>query len=190
MPMKETTREKKLRDVRNRIARLEAQRESAIAMLVRAETQLPALRKEARRRAETILARPSLLPASVQHPAKAPPVHVPEDRSVPKDVPTPKDEPSAEPRRSDAQQDLPDLPEFLRRGQAAQAAVSKAIQAGHDKDAQARAEITAQQEAEKKAKTARRIEKLKIQQEVKQADLTGARRKMPLTGRAALDALK
>ena len=60
---------------------------------------------------------------------------------------------------------------------------------GKDKDAAARAEIAAQQDAEKKRKAERRIKKLKIGQEIKQAELTGQRRKMPLTGKAALEAI-
>jgi hypothetical protein len=58
------------------------------------------------------------------------------------------------------------------------------------KDEAARAEIKAQQEAEKKRKAQRRIEKLKIGQEIKHAELTGQRRKMPLTGREALAAIR
>lgn len=61
---------------------------------------------------------------------------------------------------------------------------------GKEKDEAARAEIEAEQEAEKKRKAELRIKKLKISQETKQAELTGQRRKMPLTGKAALDALK
>jgi hypothetical protein len=74
-----------------------------------------------------------------------------------------------------------DIPGFLRRGMAAQKAVD---------DITARAEIEAAQATEKKRKDARRIEKIKIVQEIKDAELTGKRRKMPLAGRAALDALK
>lgn len=60
---------------------------------------------------------------------------------------------------------------------------------GKDKDAAARAEIEAEQAEQKKAKADRRIKKLKIGQETKHAELTGQRRKMPLTGKAALDAI-
>jgi len=60
----------------------------------------------------------------------------------------------------------------------------------NNKDEEARAEILAQQDADKKHKAERRLEKMKVGQEVKDAELTGKRRKMPLTGRAALDALK
>jgi len=41
-----TKREKRLRDLRNKIARTEAQREAAIKMLVKAVTILPTLRKQ------------------------------------------------------------------------------------------------------------------------------------------------
>ena len=68
----------------------------------------------------------------------------------------------------------PDIPEFLDR----------------TKDEEARAEIEAEQAAQKKAKTERRLAKLKIGQEIKQAELTGQRRKMPLTGKEALAAIR
>lgn len=68
-----------------------------------------------------------------------------------------------------------DIPGFLQRGLQAQAAVN---------------EIIAEQEAEKKRKAERRIKKLKIGQEVKQAELTGQRRRMPLSGKDALAAIR
>lgn len=74
-----------------------------------------------------------------------------------------------------------DIPDFLRRGMAAQKAVDDVIAAEA---------VKAELAAEKKRKTERRIEKLKIGQEHKQAELTGARRKMPLTGKAALAAIR
>lgn len=60
---------------------------------------------------------------------------------------------------------------------------------GEDKDAAARAEIEAQQAANKKRKAERHAAKRKINQETKHAELTGQRRKMPLSGRAALAAI-
>jgi predicted nucleic acid-binding Zn-ribbon protein len=63
------------------------------------------------------------------------------------------------------------IPEFLRRGQAAQAAVDDAIAAE---------KIRAEQAATKKAKAQGRIATMK-------AKKSGETRKMPLTGKAALD---
>lgn len=76
-----------------------------------------------------------------------------------------------------APEDDDDLPEFLDR-------------TGKDKDEEARAEIEAEQNADKKRKAERRIAKLKISQETKHAELTGQRRKMPLTGKEALAAIR
>ena len=70
--------------------------------------------------------------------------------------------------------DLDDIPAYLQR---------------NPKDEAARAEIEAAQAAEKKAKTERRLKKLKIGQEIKTAELTGQRRRMPLSGRDALKAI-
>lgn len=79
--------------------------------------------------------------------------------------------------KQSAPEDDDDLPEFLDR-------------TGRDKDEEARAEIEAEQEADKKRKAERRIAKLKISQETKHAELTGQRRKMPLTGKEALAAIR
>lgn len=84
----------------------------------------------------------------------------------------------AENRRQHDRHSNEDIPTFLDRT------------AGNDKDAAARAEIEAQQAAQKKAKAERRIKKLKIGQETKHAELTGQRRKMPLTGKDALAAIR
>ncbi len=67
-----------------------------------------------------------------------------------------------------------DIPEFLRRGQAAQAAVNDAIAAEKIKEEQATV---------KKAKAAGRIAKMK-------AKKAGDLKKMPLSGKAALDAIR
>jgi hypothetical protein len=61
---------------------------------------------------------------------------------------------------------------------------------GNDADAVARAEIEAEQAAKKKAKAERAAEKRKIKQETVAAELTGQRRKMPLTGKQALAAIR
>jgi hypothetical protein len=66
-----------------------------------------------------------------------------------------------------------DIPEFLRRGKAAQEAADQVIADG----------IREEQAATKKAKAAGRIAKLK-------AKKSGELKKMPLSGRAALDAIR
>lgn len=68
------------------------------------------------------------------------------------------------------------IPDFLRR---------KAE--GDAKDAVARAEIEAEREAERRRKADRAAEKRAINKEVLHAELTGQRRKMPLSGKAALE---
>lgn len=73
--------------------------------------------------------------------------------------------------------DLPDIPAFL-------------VRTGDDKDAAARAEIKEQQATDKKRKAERRIAKLKVGQDTKRAELTGQRRRMPLTGKEALAAIR
>jgi hypothetical protein len=60
---------------------------------------------------------------------------------------------------------------------------------GEEKDALARAEITAQRTAKEKTKRERRATKRKIDAEVRDADLTGQRRRMPLQGKDALAAI-
>jgi hypothetical protein len=92
-------------------------------------------------------------------------------------------EPSPEPAPTPATQvesadtDDEDIPGFLQR-------------TGKEKDEAARKEIEAEQADKKKRAAERRIKKLKIGQEIKQAELTGQRRKMPLSGKAALAAIR
>lgn len=57
-------------------------------------------------------------------------------------------------------------------------------------DAEAKAEILAEQEAAAKDRARISAEKRKIKAEVKQAELTGKRRKMPIEGKAALAVLR
>lgn len=88
----------------------------------------------------------------------------------------------------------PQVESFVARGIAAQSAVDDAIpefleRTGRAKDEAARAEIEAEQADKKKRSAERRIAKIKIGQEIKRAELTGQRRKMPLTGKAALAAI-
>lgn len=58
------------------------------------------------------------------------------------------------------------------------------------KDAEAAEQIKAELAETKKATAAKSALKQKIKREVRQADLTGQRRKMPLEGKAALAALR
>jgi hypothetical protein len=177
-----TKREKRLRDLRNKIARYEATREAAIKQLVRTVTELPKLRKEEARLSSSLLRRPVPDASVLKHPVARPADHVAEDRGAPDDAPIPvEDDTSNEVLVDDpnGRGDGFDIPAEFRR-----------TSAGADKDAEARAQIQAEQAAEKKRKDALRIKKLRIAQEIKHAELTGQRRKMPLTGRAALDALK
>jgi hypothetical protein len=154
-----TKREKRLRDLRRTIASWETRREAAIRTLVRSETQLPALRKRAERLAVLLLkaGTPVEEPPTIR---QAAPMGMCNDGEVVVE---------------------PDIPEFLRRGIAAQKAVD---------DVMAAQEIEREIAAKKKTKAAHRIEKLKISQEIKQAELTGQRRKMPLTGKEALAAIR
>lgn len=89
----------------------------------------------------------------------------PKPKPAPK--PTPAPMPPHEPEPMPSPVDLT-IPDFLRRGQAAQAAVD---------------EIIAEQAEHKRKKTAGRIAKMK-------AKKSGELRKMPLTGKAALDAIR
>jgi len=72
------------------------------------------------------------------------------------------------------------IPEFLRRGQAAQDAVDAEV----DK---ANRRLQAMADPRTKEK---RAERRAVEREKREADLRGKTRKMPLTGKAALDAIK
>lgn len=160
-----TKREKELQRLRNQINRLEAGREAAIRMLVKAEVQLPGLWKRASRLSEALIKRKaetkrlSLLGPRKNEDAKD------TLRQLDAEVTA-----AAKPEPED------DIPAWLDRT--------------NDKDAAARAEIEAQHAADKKAKAERSAEKRAIKKEIVHADLTGQRRKMPLTGKAALAAIK
>lgn len=71
-----------------------------------------------------------------------------------------------------------DVPDFLLRGSKERKPTSK--------DEEAAAEIRAQIEAKKKEAAERAAKKRQIKREMIQADLTGATRRMPLEGKAAL----
>ena len=131
----------------NDLNRWLAKKEAAITMLCKAMEQLKTLQRSQARMQRT-----------AQLPAPPPQVRVGEEAIAPPPSPPPVED--------------DDLPEFLRRGQAAQAAV------------------IAEQAAIKHDKANKRITKMKAKESVKQAELTGARRKMPLSGKEALAAIR
>lgn len=171
-----TKREKKFHDLRRRIQRLEQDRSFGISLIVKAETKLPALRKELTRMADRLLKTPA--PTIKQ----AAPEPKPEPKTMTYEI---------RPQDGNGGIDLQlvtvpaseddDIPGFLRRGAAAQRAANDAIAA---------AEVKAELEATKKRKAARAAEKRQIKKETIDAELRGQRRKMPLTGKAALAAIK
>jgi|SRR5580765_8498674 len=161
-----TKRQKELQRLRNQIARMEAGREAAIKMLVKAEVQLPGLRKQAARLANALLKRENEIRRLSQlGPAKD------EDEKATRRQLDAEVQAAAEPEPED------DIPAWLQRQP-------------NKKDEEARAEILAQQEADKKRKAEVSAEKRQIKKEDLEAELTGKRRKMPLTGKAALDAIR
>jgi len=164
-----TKREKALRDVRNKIARFEASREAAIKMLVKAELQLPILRKQAKRLAGYLLSHPVADARKIENPLPAPAHHITEDRSAAMDVPAPIEDNAGDKPLAAQPDDGLDIPTYLKRDVYEAA---KRIASGNGTKAD-------------KAKV--RIEKMKVGQEKKEAELTGKRRRMPLTGKAALD---
>jgi len=180
-----TKREKELQLLRNRIARLEKLRDQAIRDLVMTETRLPALRKQAKRAVGRILATqvesPHHLdpiaptPEVVQQPLPMPAEREAQDgRSLDNDVVL-QNEAGAEVERGDLDKHG-GIPTFLRRGQAAQAAADAAI-------SEAARKLGALPDPKAPERKAVRKE---VEQQVRQAELTGKRRKLPLTGKQAL----
>ena len=160
-----TKRQKELQKLRNQIARLETNRVAAIRLLVKAEVQLPGLHKRAKRLSDALLRREAEIRRLSQlGPAKD------EDEKATRRQLDAEVTAAAEPEPED------DIPAWLDRT--------------NDKDAAARAEILAQHEADKKRKAEVSAEKRQIKKEELEAELTGKRRKMPLTGKAALAAIK
>jgi len=169
-----TKREKRVQDLRRKIARRERDREQGIKLLVKAVTELPSLRRQLDRlergwhlksieKSERSI---SLLGAAE---------HLLE---------TGTEVEAASPRPDDG-----GIPEFLRRGQAAQAAVDKVIaETALSPEVYEAAHAVANKH--NKAPTKEQVdlvakEKRKVREEVKQAELTGKRRRAPLTGREA-----
>lgn len=155
-----TKREKELQLLRNRITRMEASREAAIRMLVRATLELPKLRKQ-EARLETAIGK-----------RQARPVAPPEPEPIPDGVAIMKD---GKPEVIVKDEDLLEIPGYLRRDvyEAAHAVANN-----HNKLAT----------PEQKKLVAQ--EKRKVKEEHKHADLTGQKRKWPATGRAAANLLK
>ena len=71
---------------------------------------------------------------------------------------------------------LADIPGFLERSK--------------ERDAAIKAEVQAEVDSRKQAKAEQAVERRKIKKEVLDADLAGKRRKMPLSGKAALAAIR
>jgi hypothetical protein len=109
------------------------------------------------------------------------------------DAPTPPPTPTPTPAPASEDDGL-ELPGFLDQRDKAKAAPTPTPPAtsemtGEEKDALARAEITAERAAKEKTKRERRATKKEIDGEVRAADLTGQRRRMPLQGKDALAAI-
>ena len=82
-----TKREKRLYALQRKVARLEAQREYGIKLLVKAVMELPNARKQVDRLRLNLFRHPVSDAGKVEDAAPVPTDHVAEDRSVPVDVP-------------------------------------------------------------------------------------------------------
>lgn len=161
-----TKREKTIRDLRNRIARMEAQREAAIKTLVRVEATLPKLRNQLRRltaRDRKLMEKEVALGYIATRQAVETQVESPPE-------PEPKDDGS----------DPGEIPSYLLRSPLAPdiAKAAYAVANKHNK---------LPTEGDKKLVAQ---EKRKVKQEHRHAELTGKTRKWPATGKAAAALLK
>lgn len=159
-------REKRLRDLRNKIARKEAQYEAAQRTLAVLYFELPALRRQAKRMADHFLKAGT----PVEMVAEVGPDTVtlrPEPMTVQEAVDTLFE---AEPGKDPDGADPGEIPTFLRRDVYDAA---KEVANNHLK--------TATPEAKKLVAK----EKRAVKEEIKHAELTGQRRKWPKTGRDA-----
>lgn len=150
----------KMQILENHLNREMAKREAAIASLVKTASIIPILERQLR------LARKrqtQLLMAHTEDLLRTKPTEVVERETVEIEIPAAPEAPAD------------DIPNWLDRTKS---------------DAEAAAEIRAEQEAERKRKSERSRERSQIKQEIKTAELTGKRRKMPLSGKAALDAIR
>jgi uncharacterized sporulation protein YeaH/YhbH (DUF444 family) len=185
-----TKREKQLRDLTNKIARMAAHREAAIKTLVRVETSLPKLRRQLDRLRIAIFRA-----TQVESPHHLDPIAAPAEIG---------DEPLPMPAEREAQDgrsqdndvvlqndagtkggagDLDEhggIPTFLRRGQAAQAAADAVLSETSRKLAAL---------PDPKAPELKATRKI-VEQQKREAELTGKRRKVPLCGQAAIDAIR
>jgi hypothetical protein len=168
-----TKREKRLADLRRKIKRLERDREQGIKLIVKAETQLPALCREAGRLVLKLVNSPVPDAGVVEDPDPSPADHVADDRSAVHDAPAMEEKPSAEPLAGEL--DELEIPSYLKRSPLAPeiAAAAYAVANTHNK--------IPTEEQKKLVAT----EKRKVREEHKQARLTGKTRKPPLTGREA-----
>jgi hypothetical protein len=155
-----TKREKELQSLRNRIKRLEKIRDQAIRDLVMTETRLPALRKKALRLVEAVLKRRFA---------------VPEEFKV-----QPKESAEAEVTATAPADDGLDIPEYLKRQYEERSKEAERI------EERARRLLTLPDPRTKEKKAQRRA----VEKEKREAELRGKTRKMPLTGKAALDAIR
>lgn len=150
-------RETRMAATRAQLDRLTEQREETIARLIRLDAKVKAARRQ--------LARYEKLAAQPPKPKPEPKVEVkPEPKKPVSDV---TDISMSEMRGDDLR-----IPDFLQR---------KAE--GDRKDAEAKAQILAEQAAGKRKKSLARVGKIL-------ADKSGESRKMPLTGKAALAAIR
>lgn len=181
-----TKREKRLSYVRNRIKRMEKDRELGIKLLVRSTLELPVLRKEEARLMTTLLKRQAPPPIpGIKEAAPMGMVNDGEPMVPPEDV---KDGLIAAGHWPKVDDDL-GIPGFLRRGMAAQKAVDAAIEAHVYEAAHAVANAHNAPPTEEQKKLVAQ-EKRKVKEEHRQALLTGKKRKWPATGKAALAQLK
>jgi hypothetical protein len=175
--MKETKLQRDIRLLRAQVARLEMQRNGALAALVNAETKLPGLRKTLDRLrlrlASKLDRRPAPHAGKVQDALPVPAAHVPEDRRPADNTLVIEDDTSAEPLAG--QPDELEIPAYLKRTPLDRnvAEAAHAVANAHNKPP------TPEQ---KKLVAA---EKRKVKEEHKQAELTGKKRKWPATGHAA-----
>jgi len=167
----------------NTLSRLTAQREGLIASLVRTEGKL----KDARRKLERI--QRAMQKALIKHTeewhreqqAQPEPVQVPEPTPAPEPKPEPVDDADLEPARQLLQAVNEEIPYFLDR---------RKKTAGDIADDAARAKIEADKKESEKTRAKVNAEKRVVRQQKLDAKLSGATRRMPLTGRAALAAIK
>lgn len=156
-----TTIQDRRREAENTLNRLTAQREGCIASLVRYEGRLKIAQRKLERLKRACRKALEQVTAAAQMP-KPTVAEAPKPEAAKVETPPP----------VEANTDELDIPGFLRRSKEAD-----------KKDAEAAAAIRQEQADLKKAKARGRVETMKAKQR-------GDTRKMPLTGRAALEAIR